>query len=105
MINNIHLPKDLQSKNPDFGPYLIIILKEMCRRVGANFYSIDFKKANWFWDYSWTEADETSFKKWMVDYLNSSRKARLEMGINWKNKREIKETVKWFVWDHGWKVL
>ena len=101
----------------EFSPYLIEILKEMCKRVNANYDEIDFKINSWVDDegifhtndyyhlFSWTKDEEDSFKKWMIDYLYNNKQARKEfMSFPKKNKKRIAACVDEFLWNHGWKL-
>lgn len=88
----------------EFNKYLIVILKELCRRVGAKYEKIDFMKENWFREYEWTEDEETDFKKWLLDYLYNNAEARRELTtIRRKNKKHCKSIADWFCFNHGWK--
>lgn len=83
--------------------YLKIILSEMCRRVGADFNKINFKRKDWFNKYSWTEAEENDFANWMISYLKKNKKAREELaGFSGWYLPTIKRTVLWFLLDYGW---
>jgi len=86
-------------------PELDKILKEMCKRVGANFKEIDFKGPDWYTQYSWTEEEQEDFQNWMIDYLYNNVKARNEiMEHPVKNKQIITKLVGWFTLDFGWKL-
>ena len=41
-----------------FGKHLTVVLKKMCKMVKADLEKINFKKENWFWDYTWTEKEQ-----------------------------------------------
>lgn len=84
--------------------YVGIVIKKMCNMVGADYRKINFKGNKWFMKYSWTEEQQEEFKKWMEDYLYKSSDARRGIMIhNIKNKKIIKETVAFFVFNYGWK--
>lgn len=86
-------------------PHLNKIMREMCKRAGAHFDKIDFKKRDWFTRYSWTESEQEDFKKWFIGYLMKSRKARDELlEIPIKNLERIKKAASWFLLDYGWKL-
>jgi hypothetical protein len=88
----------------DFNPYLSAILKEMCSRVGADHRKVNFKKEYWFHEYAWSQVEEKKFEEWMVDYLYGSAPARKAlMEIPWRNKAHIRKTVKFFLFNYGWK--
>ena len=64
------------------------ILTEMCRRVGADYDKIDFKKEGWFRDYTWTEEEQEDFHQWLGNKL-----------VEWKCTRKGKyrgHMQKWF---------
>ena len=85
-------------------PYLIVILRELCRRVGVSYFDVDFEKHNWYMDHSWTDQEANSFQRWMSKYLYRTPGARKElMTISARDKSCTDEAAKWFVWNHGWK--
>ncbi len=95
---------------PQFPKHLTIILKEMCRRVGADFDKLNFKRRvgrkEWFMRYKWTEKEELDFKKWFVNYLYKNREARkelLEFPSIYQSKRELEKVASWFLLDYGWR--
>ena len=49
------------------------ILKEMCRRVGANYELFDFACPNWFRKHSWTAGEEQEFILWLADFLEEKK--------------------------------
>ena len=59
--------------------YTEIILREMCNRVNVKYEDIDFKKARWFMQYSWTEEQQDDFALWLNDYLMDTKEARQEL--------------------------
>jgi len=85
--------------------YLITILKKMCSVVGADYSKIDFKEAQWFWKYEWSQGQEDKFKEWMIKYLTDNKEARkFMMEYPRKTKKVIKKLVDEFIWNWGWKV-
>lgn len=85
--------------------HLVPILKKMCEMVGADYDKLDFKKEGWYLKHTWTKDKEAEFQKWMVEYLNNNREARnILMYYPNKNKTRIKDSVKAFIWNFGWKV-
>jgi len=85
--------------------FLYTILVEMCARVGADINELDFKKENWYTQYSWTKEEEDSFSEWMIDYLYKNKEARERiMRFPRKNKKEIEKVVETFLFDFGWKT-
>jgi len=107
------MEKDFQwiqdSNNEDtlrekFSNHLVIILKEMCRRVGVDYDKVYFHKDGWWRTKEWTEEEYNKFKKWLVDYLYKSNDARKEiMEYNYKTKKQIKKVVDMFGLQYGWK--
>ena len=77
----------------------------MCRRVGANFDKMDFKKENWFHMFEWTQKQENDFKKWLISYLFETKEARQElMSRPEKNKKHIEKVANYFICNYGWKI-
>jgi hypothetical protein len=93
----------MANKGVYMNKYLQEILKEMCKRVGADFKKIDVKKDRWYTEYSWTEAEEKEFKKWMVNYLKTNKKALNELyGRNRVTTAWAKSATEWFLFNYGW---
>lgn len=85
--------------------YLKTILQEICQRVGADYKSMNFKKRNWFHDYSWSEKQEEDFKNWLIDYLKNNKEARSElMSIPSSNKQILTRFASEFLFNYGWKL-
>lgn len=80
------------------------ILREMCRRVGADPEAFDYgPKENieeeWFNLYTWTEEEDQEFMKWLEAYIYKNAR---KMGIP-KNKTYVKRCTSWFnmyTWKH-----
>lgn len=88
-------------------PYLEEIIREMCKRVGANFDDIIFKdKENlWFHKYEWIEEEQKDFENWLVDFFRANKGAREElMETPSKDKKIIEGTVRMFILNYGWKL-
>lgn len=85
--------------------YLVYVLKEMANRVKADYEQLDVNSNDWFMQYEWTEAEQDSFKEWLVGYLytnTQARKAIVEIPI--RNKRHLKKVADMFVFNYGWKL-
>jgi len=90
----------------DMPEPLIIILKEMCDRVGADFEKVKFYKDNWFWEYGWTGEEARDFKEWFKNYLKEDREASdLFLGFfNSRNERYLNRLANTFLLQYGWKL-
>ncbi len=77
------------------------ILTEMCKRVGADKETIDFKKRNWFLEYEWTFEEEDDFTKWLGKFLKKHRYvgAGKKRGVDWGYYEAVK-----IVGNYGWKT-
>lgn len=73
--------------------------------VGADFDKINFKNTNWFWDFEWTEKQEDSFRKWLIEYLLKEKEVRMEI-MRWprKDKKIILKLANEFIGNYGWKI-
>lgn len=85
--------------------HLIIILKEMCKRVKAP-YKVVNSTNDWYRKYFWTEKEQEDFAKWMVDYFYNNREAREEILAfpMFKTKKRIKSAVNFFLFCYGWII-
>lgn len=89
----------------DFNDTLVHILKEMCTRVGADYESIDFKKQDWFREYTWNVEDQDNFKEWIVDYVFKHSKARREfLSASIRDKEHIRKAADFFIFNYGWSL-
>ena len=86
---------------------LEIILREMCRRVGADFEKINFKEKGWFKNYSWSIDSEKAFKEWLITSLLENKETRKALlGTTAKlTKRKAKDAAAFFVFNYGWRYL
>ena len=88
---------------------LEIIIKEMCKRAGADFNSMDFHAHNWFHEYEWTELEEWKFKNWLICFLRRQSIRNLE-GLTkfpWlvKNDNNFRHKLaKEIISMWGWKI-
>jgi len=90
-------------KQDQFGEHFSLILKEMFRRVGADYDTFDFDKEHWYNDYHWTIEENEDFINWLTDYLYNNSKARKElMSYTRKNKKACRSTASWFNLMWGW---
>lgn len=86
-----------------FSKHLVIVLSEMCRRIGACFDDIGFTADNWFQQYVWTEEEQEKFEKWFVDYLYANKEAREEITtVRVKNKKRLRKAAQYFLLSYGW---
>ena len=85
--------------------YLRTILKEMSKRVDADFDSLEFTNPDWFRQCEWTEEEQNEFNKWLIKYLRDNTKARNElMSIPSKNKVFLQKFADSFSFNYGWKL-
>lgn len=87
-----------------FTKHLIIILKEMCKKVGADYDKVDFAEENWYHKFQWTEVEQNEFRDWLADYFYQNREARVELLTRTsKNKKFCRGAASMFVFNYGWK--
>ena len=94
-------------KNNLHGVYFTDILKEMCRRVGANYEDIDFSKDEWYLDYSWSKSDQDQFIEWFARYLKNMGPRR-ELCAYPSLVRTEPQRIQFatqFVSEFGWKII
>ena len=85
--------------------HLAFVIKEMCKRVGADPDKINFKKDNWFIEYEWTEKQERKFTDWLAKYLYENSEARRVFAtFARKDKKACKRVAEEFVNEYGWKT-
>ena len=87
-----------------FGPYMVVILREMCRRVAVRYYDVDFKTGDWYLKRTWSEKEMNDFIEWMSDYLYRTSGARTELMTHaYADQLGTHKAAEEFVWNHGWK--
>lgn len=86
------------------GIHLTVVLKEMCKRVGADFEKINFKKTDWYRKHAWTVAEEDAFKKWLVGYWKKNSAARNEMLMlqSATTANRLERAADGFLLNYGW---
>lgn len=92
----------IRNEAPNFAK----VLEMMCDEVNAP-YSIvnkNLKDKMWFQRKTWTEEQESEFKKKLIDWIYNNSEARREFNNLPKRKIDIDEWVRWFVFDYGWMV-
>jgi len=77
------------------------ILKEMFRRVGANYDTFDFKQRDWYYKYTWTEKEQEDFRVWLGKYLY--KKKLLKKG-KYRNQDKGYYQAGKLIFNYGWKV-
>ena len=89
----------------DLSPALQEIMREMCRRVGADPEEINFKEPYWFHKYTWTSKEEEDFINWLTDRLAQNKEWREELlEIPTKNRKLLKQAARMFALNYGWKI-
>ena len=88
-----------------FEKCLAVVLKEMCKQVGADYKTMDFKTQEWFWKHSWTQEQEDDFVKWLAEYVSNDKDARNTlMEYPLKTNKATKEFAEEFAWNYGWRL-
>ena len=84
---------------------LEFIIKEMFKRVGADYDSADLEDPDWFRKHTWTKEEQEQFSLWLKQYLKNNKEAREElMKVPTANKRHIDKFVNMFVFNYGWML-
>ena len=84
---------------------LKLVLKEMCKRVGTNFNSVDFKDPNWYNQYSWSMDEETNFIEWLANALMTNKTVRMDLLVypSHLTYNKARKAAKEFVLNYGWR--
>jgi len=79
------------------------ILQKLQDAVGAK--DVDFKKHDWYLDYTWTPEQQDEFALWMTNYLYNNAGVRKKiMTRPAKNKKLCKKFADMFIFNYGWKT-
>ena len=103
-MENLNDKKKLYYK--DLPESIKPIIKEMCKRVKAPYIKINFKKTQWFLDYTWTKLKEDNFIEWLAYYfynLPVSKKRELYKDTS-KTKKNALKFANVVVLNYGWKL-
>ena len=89
-----------------FGPELKLIMSHMCEMIGVNYDDVDFKKEGWFWEHTWTMAQEEEFITWLTNLLYTDTKVRKAiLSFPSKDKKRCEGGARFFASNYGWKLL
>jgi len=81
-----------------------MILQKMCRKVGANYYKINFSSNDWYRQHQWLREEEEEFQIWMTEFLKR-KDVRGHFRLNSRTtKKERSKVAHDFTWNHGWKT-
>lgn len=85
--------------------YVKIVMKEMCKRAGANYNKIDFKAPGWYQVFTWTQEEEDGFVNWLIKYASENKEFRqITMAFPSKKLKDLKKFAEQFVSNYGWKI-
>jgi len=81
------------------------IMREMCRRVDADYDSINFKDDNdpYYSKYEWTKEEQDDFEDWLINLFLTSKKDYKNMSVFRNNKKNRKIVASQFISIYGWK--
>ena len=81
------------------------IMKEMCKRVGANYLKINFNEEGWQSKYTWSDEDRQKFKKWVYKFIHENKELGKEVeSLDPFNTNSCEEHAVYFVYDFGWDL-
>ena len=61
------------------NPYLVQLLREMCKVINVDYDTIDFQEDGWYEKYTWTEQQENEFILWVAEELYKNNNMREEL--------------------------
>lgn len=68
--------------------------------------TIDCAEQEWYYEHSWTDAQQEEFKVWMIDYLQTNKEARHELlDTPTTDKKRIEKAVNEFIFNYGWRTV
>lgn len=98
------MQKSNEEIKSEFSESLAAVLTEMCRRVGADYNTIDFSDERWYNSCEWTVRECKTFQKWLSDYLYNSSKVRRElMKYSYKRRKSCDDFAQGFTFQFGWR--
>ena len=99
--------KGLTKIKAQFGPTTAALLRKQCQIIGVDYNKIDFQDQQWYSKYEWTEAQETKYKKWFINYLYNKLSRVKEIATLpyhiYKSKKRLADLWRWWNLMYGWK--
>ncbi|MCP4643091.1 MAG: hypothetical protein GY851_21775 [bacterium] len=83
------------------------ILIEMCRRVGANRYTLDLSNDTWYHTHTWTVEQQDAFVDWLTDLFMNDAEVRNELlsaPSLARTRARARKAAEEFAWQYGWKL-
>lgn len=78
-----------------------VILTEMCKRVGVDYKTFDFKQNSWYSKHSWTKEEEESFRVWLGKFLV---KYKYVTSGNYRGQNHGYYEAGKLIMNYGWKT-
>jgi hypothetical protein len=94
--------QSLKKPLKQYGDPLDSVLKDLCEAVGADYYTIDFEKSDWYYKHNWTFKQEAIFVKELTSKVKENPKFYREL-FDVKNNRKTKQSIEMFLFNYGWK--
>jgi hypothetical protein len=101
-MKNIRTSNTKTNMPPNMPRHLSFVLRELCKRVKADYKKINFSEPDWFMQKSWTEQEQEKFRLWFVKQLESKTEMRRLMEI--PLKQNIEKFASFFCLMYGWKI-
>ena len=80
------------------------VISEMCRIVGADPMSLDYKSHDWFMSHEWTKDEQDAFTDWLTNKLYNNPELRRTFEISHRNKKYLRKEAEAFSMWYGWKT-
>lgn len=80
-----------------------IIMRKLCKAVGADYDTFDFSQKEWFRQHEWTQGEEDSFVLWLADFLEDNKYVKKGAKSRHGQRLAEYESSK-FVMNVGWKT-
>jgi hypothetical protein len=75
---------------------LTTVLKELCKRVGANYNKIRFSDPEWYYGFTWSEKEQEKFCEWLIQYIIKQKIVT--------NEKIAERKARMFIFNYGWQV-
>lgn len=82
------------------------VLREQCRRVGVDPDSLDYSSPDWYLRHSWTEDDESDFKRWLYKALSKDKDIRRDLlgPYRWPSPWTRRRAADEWCLMYGWRI-
>lgn len=97
----------IEEVRKEHGSVTVALIIKQCKIIGVDVKKVNFRKPDWYQDFTWTKKQEARFKNQFIKYLYGNLKRTREIArfahIAYKSKKKLEVLWTWWNLDYGWK--